>query len=614
MKRPNDDNEEVSKRIAVDDGPRLVVGWFRNDLRLKDNPVFEAAVQRAHDLDVALLLVYILDPRFYDRSLYGRVTDPAYTKSIDTRLPVDFSSRKCNPRRASFYLSVLRDLQQGLSTLGTRLHILQGKPEDVFDSLSSEFGSSLEVFCLREPVSPEWTDVEDAVETVLKERNGSLSRLWGALSLYHEEDLPFHLGRSSGSYTGLAHSLGWVDVWTSSDREEWAAPIRRPTPRFEGLWIKSPTSAPSGAWPDELLDATKEATAVALARLGFESHEVTAFLDSPHTRFDSKEALGETAAWARFEAWMAQDPESEQAQFADWDLPTSGTQRTAETGEDRGSVDALQWKNLSRPNGWMQISKYLAVGCITPRAIFHALADRGHWALAGVVHRLMWREWHRFNAIKFHRRLYWLQGPGRQNQVWKKDPVVAERWKKGQTGVPYIDACMRELNETGWLAYKGRKTVAAFLSIDLWLDWRIGAFHFEEVLLDYDVAMNYGNWVTCVRVDKDYWGQSFRNATYDDLKLKLAAEATNDPDGSYIRRWVPELDRLPSKYLHVPWMLPSNDAAELFFELGRDYPRPLLAEAKLQFIPSELAASTQEENKGSDEGWWTQSRNEDDKN
>merc|ERR1719321_1982206 len=88
--------------------------------------------------------------------------------------------------------------------------------------------------------------------------------------------------------------------------------------------------------------------------------------------------------------------------------------------------------------------------------------------------------------------------------VWKSDSEAALRWKAGRTGIPYIDACMRELNETGWLAYKGRKTVATFLAIDLWLDWRIGGFHFEEMLLDYDVAMNYGNWAFCARVDKPY--------------------------------------------------------------------------------------------------------------
>merc|ERR1740121_789512 len=123
--------------------------------------------------------------------------------------------------------------------------------------------------------------------------------------------------------------------------------------------------------------------------------------------------------------------------------------------------------------------------------------------------------------------------------------------------VPYIDACQRELKQTGWLAYKGRKTAAWFLIHDLGMDWRIGAFHDEEVLLDYDFAMNYGNWAVVAGLGN---GQAWdENPEFDrehaELKFKLLAEQKNDPSGAYIRRWVPELKNVEDKYIHTPWFM-----------------------------------------------------------
>merc|ERR1712178_177279 len=103
-------------------------------------------------------------------------------------------------------------------------------------------------------------------------------------------------------------------------------------------------------------------------------------------------------------------------------------------------------------------------------------------------------------------------------------------------------------------AYKGRKTSAHFFIFDLWMDWRIGAFHYEEVLLDYDFAMNYGNWIVISKVDKPgRSGQHGLDTEHEDLGFKLGAEKVNDPKGTYIRKWVPELKNVPDKYIHTPW-------------------------------------------------------------
>eukprot|EP00747_Dinoflagellata_sp_TGD_P169993 gnl/TRDRNA2_/TRDRNA2_200397_c0_seq1.p1 gnl/TRDRNA2_/TRDRNA2_200397_c0~~gnl/TRDRNA2_/TRDRNA2_200397_c0_seq1.p1 ORF type:complete len:582 (+),score=87.20 gnl/TRDRNA2_/TRDRNA2_200397_c0_seq1:88-1833(+) len=570
---------ELPAESCAKRSPSVVVGWFRNDLRLRDNPMLEKLVSTAVSRGLPVLLVYIFDRRFYDRSPYGRVTDPAFKKSIWSRQPVEFSSRKCNGRRARFYLNVLRDLRGSLSDIGLDLHVLTGKPEEVFAALSEQYGP-LDVVCLREPVSPEWTDVEDMTDAALSKHGGSLTRLWGAMSLYHEEDLPFSFDNVPGSYTELSWSLGWENIWTgTAARQELdVVHIRKPVATPMGPLHMQVPATPRAAWVEATLEDDREA----LALLGFTAEEVEATLKSAHGG-SRKGKGGETAAWTRFQAWMQRDPEPEgQASFADWDLPTSGTQYDAEV------VDGLQWKNLSRPHGWMQMSKYLACGCISPREIYHTLVEKGHWALPGVVHRLVWREFHRLNAIMHHRKLFWLQGPYWQNHVWRPDPELANRWKTGETGIPYIDACMRELNDTGWLAYKGRKTCAAFLALDLWIDWRIGAFHFEEVLLDYDVAMNYGNWLVCVGLEKDYGGQSFRDRNHEKLKSKIQSEAANDPDGTYIRQWVPELRKVPAKYINTPWMMSLHQLQEAGVELGTHYPLPVISVNKLQFLAGEI--------------------------
>merc|ERR1719375_2747640 len=210
--------------------------------------------------------------------------------------------------------------------------------------------------------------------------------------------------------------------------------------------------------------------------------------------------------------------------------------------------------------------------------MYHTLLKSNNWALPGTVHRLMWREWHRYNAIKYGVKLFRLQGPGGQAQFPRcGSSQRALAWKEGRTGVPYIDACMRELNQTGWLPYHKRKTVACFLCHDLEVDWRLGAFHFEEVLLDYDVAMNYGNWIFCARVDKTYdskyAAQGWRDREHSAVRKSLSVNSANDPQGLYIRQWVPELRSVPEKHLHFPWMMPieeQQDGASCI--IGKDYP------------------------------------------
>ncbi|CAK9000908.1 unnamed protein product [Durusdinium trenchii] len=535
-----------------------VVWWMRNDLRLQDNPVARTAVAEALTDQRPLLPVFIFDPRFLDRSFYGRVTDPNFEKSIKTRKPVDFSGRKTCALRARFWLRCVTRMKQSIASKGGAMLVCHGKPEEVLAKLP---GGSL-VVCQSEPVSPEQTDVEDQVAKALSS-HCELWRKWGAMSLYHRKDLPFPLTDGPGSYTELALTLGWEDLWRSPGRTADATRIRPPVAAPE-VWPKVANLELPGIMSDLVLNDERES----LKFLGYTAEEIE------EAMAQELPDAGEAAAQQCLEQWLAkqsEEPKDLQEPVL-WDLPTG-------YGPAKGH-DALQWANLAKPDGWLRISHYMAVGCISAREILSRAEESVNFN--GVAHRLLWRELHRLNAIRWGRRLFWLQGPGRVERPWSWDSAAIEAWKAGRTGVPYIDACMRELKQTGWLAYKGRKTAGFYFVFILGLDWRVGAFHFEDVLMDYDVAMNYGNWVVVAEVDKSSRGAHGFKSVQDlaawkkeEFEWKLSAEKKNDPSGEYLRKWLPELGKLDAKHIHEPWAMSEEMMNRCGCVLGQDYPKPL---------------------------------------
>jgi len=417
----------------------------------------------------------------------------------------------------------------------------------------------------------------------LQRKGGHLWCEWGAMSLYHRDDLPFKLTYDDmpKSFTELGAALGWEDIWTTAQREVDAARLRPPVAApdtFTAIPAQRDASGLQdlpGLLPEELLNDDKKM----LQHLGYTDDEIHQAFNWPAPEG------GEGHARALLEAWLPRqmavcpgNGDNPQAPVF-WDLPVG-------SGPGEGH-DPLQWANLAKPDGWTRISHYLAVGCISAREVCARAAETPNYA--GVVHRLMWRELHRLNAIRFGRRLFWLQGPGWVERPWSWDSALVEAWKLGRTGVPYIDACMRELRTSGWLAYKGRKTTGYFLVFGLGVDWRVGAYHFEDVLLDYDCAMNYGNWVTVACLEKPRrasWGceasvPDIVEAYRTDIEYKLSAEMANDPQGEYIRQWVPELRGVNSEFVHQPWAMTPEEMVKVGCVVGKDYPAPLLSPLQL---------------------------------
>merc|ERR1719499_674482 len=402
------------------------------------------------------------------------------------------------------------------------------------------------------------------------------------MSLYHPHDLPFPLRERPESYSEMCHALGWKNAWESAEREENAAHIRPTVPcpsKFppvpQGLVL------PGLITEEELADETKT-----LLRLGYSLEEIE------EAQKQQLPPGGAPAARAWLESWVARHKnKNDEADVQEndkkkrkvfWDLPCAGKAGPVE------GFDEFQWTNLSEDKGWLRVSHYMAVGCISAREILERSAETPYYA--GVAYRLLWREFHRLYALKYHRKIAWLQGPAKVERPWSQDPVISEAWKMGKTGVPYIDACQRELNTTGWLAYKGRKTAAFFLVHSLGMDWRIGAFHDEETLLDYDFAMNYGNWGVVSKIGNggaSAWaGSTDVDPEHTDLKWKLHAEQVNDPTGEYIRRWVPELRNVVDKHIHTPWTMTDAEMREAKCVIGTDYPASLVGPLNLLELES----------------------------
>merc|ERR1719379_962087 len=196
-----------------------------------------------------------------------------------------------------------------------------------------------------------------------------------------------------------------------------------------------------------------------------------------------------------------------------------------------------------------KLSPWLAVGALSPRTVYDRVAqyEKVHGESVDTYwlgFELKWRDFFRFFAEKHGAALFRVAGPARQNWAWEQDAEKFQAWCEGRTGVPFVDANMRELAATGFMSNRGRQNVASFLTQDLGVDWRWGAIWFEHNLLDHDVASNYGNWAAAAGVANK--GQRIN-------KFNMAKQAEQyDKDAVFIKTWVPEVSHLPAPLAMAP--------------------------------------------------------------
>jgi deoxyribodipyrimidine photo-lyase len=233
---------------------------------------------------------------------------------------------------------------------------------------------------------------------------------------------------------------------------------------------------------------------------------------------------GEAAGRARMRAWM------------------DGPLRGYDAGHDDLAGDRTS-----------RLSAYLHFGCLSPAEVAEAGA-----ASPGFVRQLAWRDFYHQLTDAF---------PGitgddfrPRERTWRNDPEGFAAWRDGRTGIPIVDAGMRQLLAEGWMHNRARLITASFLCHHLGLDWRTGGRHFMEWLVDGDLANNYGNW---------QWVAGTGTNPRPNVVFNPRRQARRfDPAGTYVRRYVPELAGTDRRTVHHPW-----EAAGV---AGRDYPAPLV--------------------------------------
>ena len=155
---------------------------------------------------------------------------------------------------------------------------------------------------------------------------------------------------------------------------------------------------------------------------------------------------------------------------------------------------------------------------------------------------------------------------------WRDDPAALAAWQRGETGYPIVDAAMRELWHTGFMPNRARMIVASFLVKHLLIPWQRGADWFLDTLVDADLANNSASWQWVAGCGTDA-------APYFRIFNPVLQGTKFDPNGDYVRRWVPELAGLPAPDIHAPWEAPELLLAQASVKLGKTYPLPIVDHA-----------------------------------
>ncbi len=380
---------------------------------------------------------------------------------------------KTGPFRTKFLIEAVNDLRNNLRYLGLDLIVEIGEPEEIIPNIAQEVGA-MKVLCTSE-VTDEELRTEMTMEKELWKSGRTLSRIWQS-TLFHTEDLPWPILKLPEIFTGFRKQV----------EKESNVRATVSTPRFSKGFDYDLKEIPTLA-------------ALGVQEVKTDPRAVMNFIG------------GEKHAWKRLKHYL-------------WDSNKLGHYK-----ETRNGLIGADYSS--------KFSPWLATGCISPRTIYWEIKkyesrrvknQSTYW----LIFELMWRDYFRFLAKKYGNRIFKTSGIKEKNQELQKDQKLFEKWIDGETGVPFIDANMKELASTGFISNRGRQNVASFLKNDLKIDWTWGASYFESLLIDYDVASNWCNWNYVAGVGCDPRENRYFNIENQARKY--------DPNGEYVSLWLQE--------------------------------------------------------------------------
>jgi deoxyribodipyrimidine photo-lyase len=263
---------------------------------------------------------------------------------------------------------------------------------------------------------------------------------------------------------------------------------------------------------------------------------------------------------------------------ATWHPGSSGAQAELRRFLRDGLLTYTGGRNRPDLVGTSRLSPHLHFGEISPRQVWHAVK---RFAESHSIPAVEWRKWQFLTELGWrefaHHLLFHFPHtpeqplrPAFARFPWRKNSAWLRAWQRGQTGYPLVDAGMRELWSTGWMHNRVRMVVASFLVKNLLIPWQEGARWFWDTLVDADLANNTLGWQWTAGCGADA-------APFFRIFNPVSQSEKFDPRGNYVRRWVPEVARLPDAWIHQPWQAPPATLTEAGVELGRTYPRPIVS-------------------------------------
>uniref|UniRef100_T2MCV5 Cryptochrome DASH n=1 Tax=Hydra vulgaris TaxID=6087 RepID=T2MCV5_HYDVU len=436
------------------------------------------------------------------------------------KLTHHFGFLKTGIHRAKLILDAVSGLRNSLQKKGSNLVISKHRPKEAIEKLILECEQTAPVTSIvfQKEITKEETDVEASVFKVCDSKGIQVLSFWGS-TLYHIEDIPFQINQIPNTYTLFRKGVE-------------KCPVRKLNPIPDKISsLPNLKNFPLGEVP-------------LLNELGFDKNEYEIDVRSVFPFNGS-----EVDAVKRLNEYL-------------WGNSAILTYKETRNG--------LLGKDYST-----KFSPWLALGSLSPRMIYHKIKDfeeqkkiKENDSTYWVVFELIWRDYFKFICSKHGNKVFFKGGlkGGKGPWTWKQDLNLFMKWANGDTGIPFVDANMKELLATGWMSNRGRQNVASFLVKDLNLDWRMGAEWFESLLIDSDVCSNYGNWNYIAGIGNDPRSNRKFNV------IKQAADY--DEEGDYVRTWLPVLKKLG--ICHTPWRLSASELNAGGVDLGKNYPHPII--------------------------------------